>query len=116
MSVTFSVTGRVDYLNVANGNYARLMTLLGRDEAPWGGEYAGVALMELALDVQFVLDQIRAMPDVLDAGRPDVEVPNPGGCRVIEGGTSPGYYEHRLTRLLELVEAALESDEPLRFG
>jgi hypothetical protein len=108
----------VNELNLANGNFVRLMEMLDVPidvEDGLCGEWRGEQLLHLQANVRIALDGVRAMPE-LDGGTETVERRGAGGCRVIECGHTPGYFEHRLSALLALVEAAIENQEPLLFS
>jgi hypothetical protein len=117
VSVSFYV-GDADYLNVSNDNFIRLMELLDvAVDRSRGlcGEFEGPALWDLRVKVVFALDSLRALP-ALDGGVAPVDVSGGGGgCRVIDMGLSPGYFAHRLTRLLTAIDAALACGVPLRY-
>lgn len=118
MSVSVYVLGESseDDYNVSNGNFRRLMDLIGdpipQDWDQYRRYEPGAQLEELRARVVFALEGIRAIPD-LDSGRPPSqyiggEELGASGVLVIDCGMSEGYYERRLTGLLEVIDRALE--------
>ena len=114
MSVTFSTKATDACLNVSNANFRSLMALLDI-ECDCYGEFTGDLLADLKTRVQFALDALRAMPE-LDEGTPAVDYTTPGGTRFIDCGRSDGYYAHRLSELLTIIDAALAHGNALWFG
>jgi hypothetical protein len=116
MSVDLFVAGRPgapEAINVANGNWARLVEVIGIElgEDPWYGEIANLA--QLRERVQICLEGVRAMPAL-------GEIPNeaygvPDGPLVIVCGWEPGYLEMRLQQLLKLIDFAIREGKPLRY-
>jgi hypothetical protein len=119
MSVSVWSAASPQELNVANGNWARLVDLIGMELAldPWQGEgrLEGAALVEFVGRVRFLLDSITAMP-ALDGGTLTTECTGAGGCHVIAPGLRPGYFEDRLRLLLAIAEAAQSTHQPVLFG
>lgn len=113
MSVSFYVSLGQDApeLNVANGNFVRLMEILGYDHPEAVGEFTDALLLDLRHRVVFVLDSIKAMPD-LDGGVPAQEISQSH----IVCGIPDGYFERRLKALLALIDQAQASGQPLRWA
>lgn len=95
MSITFHTTAtRGPELNLANGNAARVLELLGYDLAEeWGGEAHAEDFLGRTLLAQGLLDV--ATDD--EHGRPTVYDGRDVWC-----GTAPGYLAGRLAELHQL--------------
>lgn len=117
MSVTISTDAAPDEINISNGNFTRIMAVLGYDDddLEWSGEFRGDALRDLRGRIEFVLAGIAAMPD-LDGGLATVDHTNPGGCRFISCGLRAGYFTERLTALDALAQIALDRDSAVVWG
>ena len=125
MSVTLHVQPITDvedstqYLNLANGNFVSMMELLGiedyRDQDDClAGEFTGDRLNHLVDQIAFVLDSLVAMPE-LDNGSATVESTGMRGCKLIELGKRPGYWQDVLLRLTIFALEAQRTKKPLRY-
>ncbi len=114
MSVTFYVQGAPEdtELNLANGNFCRLMELIGREYDPQD-LYARLQGTDLEIFRAQVLEGIAMIDQMpaLDGGLIDVEI----SSNYIIGGLPPGYYRDRLTRVLRLIDHARQTGQPLQF-
>jgi hypothetical protein len=111
MSITFSVCGHENDLNIANGNFQKLCDLLDIAYFDWCGSVSGDSLIALRDKIDFVLTGIAAMPE-LDGGTASYEkAPN-----WIECGLPEGYYARRLSELRGLVTAAIANESALMWG
>lgn len=117
MSVTISTPVAEDEINISNGNFTRIMAVLGYDDddLEWSGEFRGAALDDLRGRIAFVLAGIAAMPD-LDGGLATIEHPPSGGCRFISCGLRAGYFTERLTALDALAQIALDRGSAVVWG
>ena len=118
MSVSIYIgAGAEDDLNLANGNFVRVMHLIDEpvDPANLCGVWEGPALAALAVKVRFALDSIRAMPSV-DDGTPAIASRIHGHMAVIDCGLRDGYFADRLSRLMAVIEEALEAGVPLHYA
>jgi hypothetical protein len=109
MSITFFVTApRGPELNMANGNAAQVMDLLGFDR-DWheGGELAAEDLLGRVLFAQALLPV--ATDD--EQGRPEVT-----DGRWLWCGTRPGYLAGRLAELQELASWAQAHRATVAWG
>ena len=121
MSVTFLVTrnnnGTHEYLsnddnevNVSNVNFASIMRLLDTHNEDYCGSLADYELHEFKAKINFVLDSVKAMPE-LDSGTPTEQQGN-----WIQFGIRPQYYTDRLSQLLVLVDLAISNEAILSWG
>ena len=124
MSVTLRIGGTdgtypSESLNLANANFRRVMALVGLEEVAGDeglcGTFAGPALQHLRDQVAFALDGVQAMPTATDGGEPDEVTATPDGPVVIECGLFPGYFADRLTRLLAIIDLAIERGQPIHY-
>ena len=102
-------------LNVANGNYIRLMQLLGLDHSGYCGTWGDGSLQEVKDKLTFALESLKAMPE-LDGGTLTEESKGKGGCVWIDCGLPDGYFQMRLTTLLGIVNKAIEVGGVVSFG
>lgn len=102
-------------MNVANGNFYRLMELLGLSTEEYCGTWGDGSLQHVREKVTFVLEGIKAIPE-LDGGKEDVIEKSPSGMTMIHCGVREGYFAERLTKLLEIVDKAIEVGGEVTFG
>ncbi|WP_181871642.1 hypothetical protein [Sphaerisporangium album] len=105
MSITFTTTGGPE-LNLASGNAARLLELLGLTE-PWGEceaeDFLGCVLTARGL-LDVATDDEQGRPTVTDDGRWT-------WC-----GTPPGYLAGRLAELQDIATWAHQHHGPVFWG
>ena len=103
MSVTFSIRGtKVDYenpepgtyVNLANGNAARVLEALGLLDGELCGEVRGTNLV-------YLCDRALSS-NTEDGGTPDVVDATPGSAKVVYFGLRPGYMAEKLNLLREM--------------
>lgn len=103
MSVTFSIRGvEVDYdnpepgtyLNLSNGNAARVLEALGLLEGELYGEVRGTNLAYLC--------EQALSSNTDDGGTPDVVDATPGSAKVVYCGLRPGYMAEKFNLLREM--------------
>ncbi len=102
-------------LNVANGNYCRLMRLLGLDHSEPGGTWGDGSLQHVADTIRIVLDGLQGMPE-LDGGIPSEVTRGSNGATLVDCGVRAGYFAERLTTLLEIVNKAIEVEGVVIFS
>jgi hypothetical protein len=104
-------------MNVANGNFCRLMELLDLEigEDGYCGTWGDGSLQVVKGKIVFTLDSFRAMPE-LDGGKVDVVHNEPGKALMVECGVGAGYFQERLQTLLEIVNKAIEVGGVVTFG
>jgi hypothetical protein len=102
-------------LNVANGNFCRIMELLGFPGAEYCGTFGDGSLQDLQERVTFALQSLIAVP-ALDTGRPTEETRTKNGGRWIECGTDDGYFTERLTQLSAIIQAAIDAEGMVNYG
>ena len=104
-----------DGMNVSNGNFFRIMTLLGYEDVDCCGELRGAALTELLAKVDFVLTSIANMPE-LDGGTQTIMHQEPGKARMIDCGLPEGYFYQRLSTMECMVAQALSVNGAIVWG
>lgn len=132
MSMTISLAG-IDNealeLNVSDSNFWSLCEFIGQPVETETYEYKGEEyksnltpswrsvdeLLELKERVVIALEGVRALP-AIDCGSASNVYVGEFGATVIDCGRSEGYYEDRLTRLLTIVDAALDAGVGLLVG
>ncbi|MER6830873.1 hypothetical protein ABT352_33105 [Streptosporangium sp. NPDC000563] len=108
MSITFSTSFRNGpEVNMANGNAARLLDLLGYDAQEGWGEAPAEDFLGRTLLAQGLLD----ITTDDEQGRPTVE-----DGRFIYCGTAPGYLAGRLTELREVAIWAYHHHTTVAWG
>lgn len=102
-------------MNVANGNYVRLMELLGLDYSDYCGTWGDGSLQHLQERLGVILEGLKAMPE-MDSGVPSTTGKGNGGCKWVDCGLREGYFTERLSKLQELVFKAIEVGGVITFG
>jgi hypothetical protein len=102
-------------MNVANGNYRRIMNLLGLDCGECCGTWGDGSLQHVADALRIALDGLQGVPG-LDGGIPSEESRGKGGCLMVDCGVRVGYFGERLGTLLEIVTKAIEVGGVVVFG
>lgn len=102
-------------LNVANGNYVRIMELIGLDSSEYCGTWGDGSLQYVADRIRVCLDGLQGIPE-LDAGIPDRVERSHSGFTVVHCGVSEGYFGERLASLLAIVNKAIEVGGVVTFG
>jgi hypothetical protein len=126
MSVSVWVADAYDpysalHMNVSNDRFASIMTMIGvedyRNHNGVVGEFTNLDdIIGRCTYVLQMLDAYQRQGINLDGGRAPVEIPNPGRCRVIDGGQSDGYYTLRVSQLLGLAAIAKAMRKKLIYG
>jgi hypothetical protein len=119
MSVTLyvMVDGRPSEQDVhlSNGNFRRLMTLIGVDvDEDLCGAWPLDELPALREKVHFALTSLLWMP-ALDSGVLTTSAQQTGAL-MLRLGLGEGYFRNRLARLLALIDRALATGQPLRYA
>jgi hypothetical protein len=102
-------------MNVANGNYCRIMALVGLSYEEYCGTWGDGSLQHVKEQLEFTLNGLKVMPE-LDGGIPSEKFKAEGGCMIIDCGLREGYFTEALTRLLAIVDKAIEVDGTVTFG
>ena len=123
MSVTFSAyvssasnpAWIASELNITNNHFYGLMTLIGMENAECCGSLTDYALLKCRTEIQCVLSSLKALP-MLDGGTPTETTKGSNGAEWIDCGLPEGYYQQRLTTLLEIINAAIAQGGTVVWG
>lgn len=103
-------------LNIANGNFHRLMTLLGYSDFDYCGSFGDGSLQDLKSRIEFIRGGIKAIPD-MDGGTPTIEHrSSPYQATMVECGLREGYFDDRLSTLLEIVNVAIKKGGQITYN
>lgn len=104
-----------DGINLSNGNFGRVMDLLGLGDVDCCGTWGPDELPDVLDKIDFVLQSLTNVP-ALDAGTPYVEERGYGGCTIIRCGVPDGYFSRRVGELRTIVTKAINAKQEVNWG